>query len=72
MYIYTCCTHPCNDIDRFTHSINHQISKERICEGQEQKSCRNYNINFIDKIFVIGFCQITLDLFTTPYNNHIT
>ena len=43
-----------------------------IHEGQEQKTCRNYNINFVNQEFVIEFCQIALDLFRKRYNIYTT
>jgi hypothetical protein len=49
---------------------NHQTSKERIRDGQEWKTCRNYDIDITNQEFVIGFCQIALDLFRTLYNTH--
>ena len=36
-----CCTHPCDDLNKFTTFKNHQTSKERIHETQEQKVCKN-------------------------------
>jgi len=43
-----------------------------IHEGQKWKTCTNYDIDFANQELVIGFCQISLDLFRTPYNTHTT
>jgi hypothetical protein len=43
-----------------------------ICEDQEQKTCRNNDIDFTDQEFVIIFFQIALELFRTSYNTHTT
>lgn len=47
-----------------------ETSMKRIHECQEQKTCRNYDIYFFDQDFIIGFCQIELDLFMTFHNTH--
>jgi hypothetical protein len=39
---------------------------------KNEKNCRNYDINFAYQEFVIGFCQIEIDLFRTLYNTNTT
>ena len=67
-YIYTH-THT-HTQTTFKKSSNKQGKDSWRSKTKIKKSNRNYNVDFADQEFIIGFCQIALDLFRTSYNTH--
>ena len=61
----------CQYIYRQVYNIQEIIKQARkrfMKVKNKNKYNRNYNVDFADQEFVIGFCQIALDLFMTSYN----